>query len=82
MDDATKNRARPTGQYKQIGTAWIGPGGQFFAKPVSKQLVDVSGRYILYLEDITVSFDGSNHSFTTKIFLSLDTPAFIEVLQV
>ena len=69
MDDATKNRARPTERYKQIGTAWIGPGGQFFAKPVSKQLVDVSGRYILYLEDITVSFDGFQALNKLKLYI-------------
>ena len=69
MDDATKNRARPTEQYKQIGTAWIGPGGKFFAKPVSKQLVDVSGRYILYLEDITVSFDGFQALNKLKLYI-------------
>ncbi|MEM7362500.1 MAG: urea ABC transporter ATP-binding protein UrtD [Pseudomonadota bacterium] len=69
MDKVEGNPARPTEQYKQIGTAWIGPGGQFFAKPISKQLVDVSGRYILYLEDITVSFDGFQALNKLKLYI-------------
>ncbi|MAV27120.1 MAG: urea ABC transporter ATP-binding protein UrtD [Gammaproteobacteria bacterium] len=69
VEGNNKTQLRPEENYRQIGTAWVGPGGQFFARPISKQLVDVSGRYILYLEDISVSFDGFQALNKLKLYI-------------